>query len=1509
MAEAASAQQVQVDWRRLATDKNVAIDVARGLWEQAKASQPSDAVARSNLFRRLIDDAARNPGATQDPGKSTLVAASGPADPASLGPGKTTRVLLDQNPSPAAPQEQAGAEPARPSGAAPGQLPGAPGVDPAKPPPTAPPTVAKLRDELVAAAQASQDAVALLASAEPATIVDALRQLREGSPGLLQKVLTAAGAAIERRLGQAAPAPETQPDGPPGIRVPFLGGEGDVHTHFMSDAGVPMVSTPEPVAQKVAEWRADILKREPADQQEVMPSLARATSLDMTAGDQAKQAKLGDEPAKAALPDTQRQLAATLGTVSRQVHTAAQKASTPPSPPPAAPTATAPSGATAATPAAAANANEPTTTAPSPAPTTEASAAPADSTPADPAAAAATPTSAPAPTAAPMSTAESTLAATSTPAAETTPAAAPTSTAEPTPALPTPAVTSTPATSTPTPAATTAGGPDVAAAPAAVPPVPVTYDAYATHVRAKFAGDIGELARMAQESVASGANLKRATQRFELTLEQVSNLKAEFEAIKAELSEKKRRAMQAQIAAQESALPNAGMTMPQLLDKAKELCQRIELAGEAARSEKTQLEGVMNASIMLGMQIDPVAGEKGRDLYFRIDTQENPALVAQARAAGMPEAEVAAMAVNHRNWLRQFVRTEVMQDQNHAEILFLRDLGLVGARTGLTLEQVMAKVIAKLQKPDPETKQAALRADFKLETATPAELDLIYAGVIGSAGTTNAGVNANSGTGASASTQATAAPAQLPPATNTPATATPLSAPAAAQPAASSPAPASSAAPVTPSAAPAIPTNAPASPVAAAAPSAASSASSATATDSASSAVASAEPTAAGAEPAVPSTVPPAPSDASPASTAAPAAGNTTVPTEEPAAPSTASAAEDTNPEATSTAPTEAASTSPAPTAAQTAAVVSPPLAEAAPTLSAAATAPVGPEAPQGANDAASTHTPVQSKAEIASVTSTPIEQGKGEPAAKLVITDPPELAIKTDTPDPIRLKNEVVVLTKAYLALDKQEPAPSEDERNKALNAIKLKFEELRVAMTKARGETDENHLTLARVKFEKFLGVKATSEWDQGTKCVEKMAIEAKNMILVSKNQAMVGADRLDAALKALPEKQRQELGGKLGIPTNIGFAGAVTTDFNRLVDTLTGGSLVQKAQTLINFGERFLAQEVLKGSGSVYDRVAENVRNLTTSDSKFDLASRLKECEGLDAKKQYKTLFASPEFRAKLHDIEKTQNSHVDAERQAEATAAGEGPLTASKNPGENTVLGGAMDSKIPQQPVELLNETQLKFLSQQGQPAVDLKPFETEPDPEKRRQLMIKALKAAGIHLSKAPGVMSVDADGKPKLKGDGAVDATSINEDAVKATVDQITIENNYYIEGKLENIVDPKALYIKNAVANNAPLKAGISGTTARFVGCAQMLGGSMDGAAVAMIGHLQAIEAHSFWEIVDAAGLGMTAGVYVPFRPNPGGMTRAGAEFAKDHMAGIELGPQDAAEKQQLLLGIGKNK
>jgi len=84
------------------------------------------------------------------------------------------------------------------------------------------------------------------------------------------------------------------------------------------------------------------------------------------------------------------------------------------------------------------------------------------------------------------------------------------------------------------------------------------------------------------------------------------------------------------------------------------------------------------------------------------------------------------------------------------------------------------------------------------------------------------------------------------------------------------------------------------------------------------------------------------------------------------------------------------------------------------------------------------------------------------------------------------------------------------------------------------------------------------------------------------------------------------------------------------------------------------------------------------------------------------------------------------------------------------------------------------------------------------------------------------------------------------------------------------------------------------------------MLGGTTHGAVVAMIGHLQAIEAHSFWEIVDGAGIGMAPGVYVPFAPNPGGMVAAGAEFVRTQ-SDIELGPGDHAEQQRALLGQTK--
>jgi hypothetical protein len=106
----------------------------------------------------------------------------------------------------------------------------------------------------------------------------------------------------------------------------------------------------------------------------------------------------------------------------------------------------------------------------------------------------------------------------------------------------------------------------------------------------------------------------------------------------------------------------------------------------------------------------------------------------------MPESEVAALAVNHRNLLRSLFRTQVMVDQTNADLLFLRDRGISGSQSGLGVEQVMNRVIANLQKPNPEPKQAVLPMDFTLQVATKEQLDAIYAKVIGSAARPNAGV-------------------------------------------------------------------------------------------------------------------------------------------------------------------------------------------------------------------------------------------------------------------------------------------------------------------------------------------------------------------------------------------------------------------------------------------------------------------------------------------------------------------------------------------------------------------------------------------------------------------------------------------------------------------------------------------------------------------------------------------------------------------------------------------------
>ena len=262
----------------------------------------------------------------------------------------------------------------------------------------------------------------------------------------------------------------------------------------------------------------------------------------------------------------------------------------------------------------------------------------------------------------------------------------------------------------------------------------------------QFGGELKEIEAKAKKFGAEGGDVKRATQTLEIDYEKLEKDKAEYLSLRDKLdaeSEKRKKKLAATTRATEAASANEGDTMPQLLEKAKTLAKQIRETGGKDKELKAKMEGVMQACMLLSAQIDPEGTDKGRKLYEKIDKGGHSSLITAASGAGVSKADQSKLAVNYRNWLRTYFRNEVMTDSNASNVLFLRDFVKTGQYSGLTWEQVVAKVIRDLKNPSKTSKDQMLRDDFTLETATPEELDKIYGGVIGSSQTTNAGTTGN----------------------------------------------------------------------------------------------------------------------------------------------------------------------------------------------------------------------------------------------------------------------------------------------------------------------------------------------------------------------------------------------------------------------------------------------------------------------------------------------------------------------------------------------------------------------------------------------------------------------------------------------------------------------------------------------------------------------------------------------------------------------------------------------
>jgi hypothetical protein len=148
------------------------------------------------------------------------------------------------------------------------------------------------------------------------------------------------------------------------------------------------------------------------------------------------------------------------------------------------------------------------------------------------------------------------------------------------------------------------------------------------------------------------------------------------------------------------------------------------------------------------------------------------------------------------------------------------------------------------------------------------------------------------------------------------------------------------------------------------------------------------------------------------------------------------------------------------------------------------------------------------------------------------------------------------------------------------------------------------------------------------------------------------------------------------------------------------------------------------------------------------------------------------------------------------------------------------GQDMDTKLPAMVADKVNEFLGKKLANDPKAMVQ----KGEENPLARTTITVREAIAEGLALSDREIAAAGGLDGK-------------LN-----------------WVVGQTANIVDPNAKFIKQAKDSSMPLKAGISGTTYRWMEVVELLGGNPELARLAAIASLQAADAHSFHEIATAA-------------------------------------------------------
>jgi hypothetical protein len=455
-----------------------------------------------------------------------------------------------------------------------------------------------------------------------------------------------------------------------------------------------------------------------------------------------------------------------------------------------------------------------------------------------------------------------------------------------------------------------------------------------------------------------------------------------------------------------------------------------------------------------------------------------------------------------------------------------------------------------------------------------------------------------------------------------------------------------------------------------------------------------------------------------------------------------------------------------------------------------------------------------------------------------------PKEVKKTQQGKAFQLAGQIDDLTTRYLA--------GED----VLEQIKTLLGELKTEMAAARGEIPEAVLVKKRLALEQKLGAHAFSHGASNGAAAD-LADKSWKLLEGLGNEALAKAQKIDTDLVKDPDLNSfepfREMVKGCGMDLGAGFFGSVGKSYDRIKQVFKTGNLREKVQHVVNFSDMWAKQVFKKNADDVKKLLAdagvaeEQVRGIMQA--RDEQLAKPTDQQKLDKKGLYGSTEGNKEY-------EDAKNSH--------------------------------MDRKFPTLPLEALSKDELfaiarRFGMKPRQdteiPAVLKRLKELQSDPETANKY-IKAGTSGGGESN--PATLS------PRSR---ETDIGLSGRESAAHGLDG----NLPFLEGMLANMVDSNNAWIQEANDLEMPLRAGISGTTHRWMNFAAQLGANVAGSRLAMLGHLIPTNAHSFHEIMVAAQghVPYAKGKYVPLDPITADMPKlakeSGAEEAEvDAILGI---------------------